>query len=257
MRQQSLKFDNLTVHIVKNEEDMAIAAAKNTGEYLQSLLASQAEVTMVLATGRSQLLFLDQLITSVQLDWSRITLFHLDEYLGIAEEHPGSFRHYLREKVEKRIKPKEFHYLQGDTLQPFLECQRYAQLLQNQPLDLCCLGVGINGHLAFNEPSVANFEDSYWVKLVKLEETTRLAQIQPGIFADLEAVPQYAFTMTIPAIFSAHRLLCLCPKASKAKIIQEMLHNPINSNCPASFLRQHPQAELFLDFASASLLEIE
>jgi glucosamine-6-phosphate deaminase len=118
------------------------------------LLQNQDQVTILLATGNSQLQFLDLLIASQKIDWSRINLLHLDEYLGIEEKNPASFRFYLHERVEKRINPQSFHYLQGDALQPLEECDRYSRLLQKQPIDLCCLGVGINGHLAFNEPQV-------------------------------------------------------------------------------------------------------
>ncbi|HAC64704.1 MAG TPA: glucosamine-6-phosphate deaminase [Cyanothece sp. UBA12306] len=252
--EQQLTVDKLSVSISETEESLAKTSAKIAQEYLETILANKQEAAILLATGNSQLKFLDVLISNAKIDWSRLKLFHLDEYLGISKEHPASFRYYLREKVEKRVNPQVFHYLQGDTLEPVKECDRYTKLLQAQPIDLCCLGIGTNGHLAFNEPRVANFDDPYWVKLVRLEQETRQVQVDQGHFSNLNQVPQYALTVTIPMILLSKKILCLASGISKAKVIKTMLKDDINSACPASILRQHTDATLVLDQASSQLI---
>lgn len=252
--EQQLAVDQLSVYISKTEEILARNSAKIAQEYLENVLENKPEASILLATGNSQLKFLDALISNSKIDWSRLKLFHLDEYLGIDPEHPASFRYYLREKVEKRVEPQVFHYLEGDTLEPLRECDRYTKLLQAQPIDLCCLGIGTNGHLAFNEPSVANFNDPYWVKIVRLEKETRQVQVEQGHFSDFDQVPQYALTVTISMILSCQKILCFASGNNKASIIQRMLKGEINSICPASILRQHSEATLFLDWESAKLL---
>jgi glucosamine-6-phosphate deaminase len=247
--------DHLSVQVYKSEADMAFDVAVIVSKYLQSLLEQQQTVAVVLATGNSQLKFLDALIAVGGVDWSKVTLFHLDEYLGITADHPASFRRYLRERVEKRVIPQKFHYIEGDTLEPLAECDRYTKLLQAQPIDLCCLGVGENGHLAFNDPSVANFQDPYSVKLVKLDSVNRQQQVNTGQFPHIDHVPQYAFTMTLPLICSAKKILCLAPGQRKVQVVKQILHGKIDVTCPASVLRQQPQATLFLDSNSAKLLD--
>ncbi|MEA5532398.1 glucosamine-6-phosphate deaminase [Crocosphaera sp. XPORK-15E] len=251
---QLLMVDSLNTQIYETEEDLSIGAAKIGQEYLENILQNKSEATILLATGNSQLKFLDKLIASQKIDWSRINLFHLDEYLGIDGKDAASFRFYLHERVEKRINPKAFHYLIGDTLEPLDECDRYTELLKKHPIDLCCLGVGVNGHLAFNEPQVANFNDPRWVKIVRLDQQTRWVQVHQGHFQDFERVPKYAVTVTIPTILSAQKIICLATGENKAEIIKEILQGGISKHCPASVLRQHSDATLFLDKESAALL---
>jgi glucosamine-6-phosphate deaminase len=178
----------------------------------------------------------------------------MDEYLGIAATHKASFRRYLRERVEDRIKPRVFHYIQGDALLPAEECERYAQLLDQQVIDLCCLGIGENGHLAFNDPAVANFEEKKAVTIVRLDEKSRRQQVGEGHFVDLDAVPQYALTLTIPRLCSAKQMLCIAPEKRKAQAVKHALQGPISASCPASILRRQSHATLFLDADSAGLL---
>jgi glucosamine-6-phosphate deaminase len=251
---KSFYVDHLSVQIYSSEVEMAENVAKIIHQYLQDLLKTQDTVAILLATGNSQIRFLDSLIALGKIDWSRIILFHLDEYLGITSDHPGSFRRYLRERVEEKISPRAFYYIAGDTLEPIAECDRYTQLLENQPIDLCCLGIGENGHLAFNDPAVADFADNAKVKLVKLDDINRQQQLNTGYFGKLADVPQYAFTVTIPMIGNAKKIICLAPGSKKAQVVKTLLTGDITTNCPASILRQEPQATLFLDVNSASLL---
>ena len=249
---QVIWVDNLSVRIADSMEELTQDVATLAIGYLQSLLARQETVSIILATGNSQLKFLDRIASIANLDWSRIVLFHLDEYLGIKPEHPGSFRYYLRHKVEERVKPRVFNYIQGDAAQPLLECDRYAKLLQQRAIDLCLLGIGDNGHIAFNEPNLADFNDSQVVKLVRLETKTRQQQVNGGYFDSLKAVPNYAYTLTIPTICAAKKIFCLAGGSHKSEVVQKTLKNNISTNFPATILRQQSHATLFCDPNSIS-----
>jgi glucosamine-6-phosphate deaminase len=253
---QSFHIDALTVKIYENPSLLAADAASIAHNYLVSLLAAKDSATILLATGDSQIQFLQQLIDLGGIDWSRIIFFHLDEYLGISGDHPASFCDYLREKVEKLVKSRQFNYLNGDSLLPLAECRRYGKLLQQNAIDLCFLGIGENGHLAFNDPDVADFDDPDAVKLVKLDDRNRQQQYKQGHFPTLAAVPQYAFTVTLPTICQAKKIICLASTLRKATIIEEMLTGAIATHCPASILRKQAQATLFLDRDAASLLTV-
>jgi glucosamine-6-phosphate deaminase len=246
--------DQLPVRVYASQSDMARDAAQMTHAYLRDVLAKQNSAAAILATGNSQIQFLDTLIALGGIDWSKITLFHMDEYLGMDANHSASFRRYLRERVETKVRPRVFHYIQGDTLLPLDECQRYTALLKAQPIDLCCLGIGENGHLAFNDPPVAKFDDPYAIKLVQLDEPCRQQQVKEGHFPNFAAVPQYAFTLTIPALCSAKKMLCVAPEKRKAKAVSDALQGPISTACPASWLRKQPHATLLLDVDSAASL---
>lgn len=251
---RSLVVDSLAVRIHRTPGDLARDAAASTRQYLQEVLARQDTAAMILATGNSQIQTLEALATQGGVDWQRVTMFHLDEYLGIEANHPASFRRFLRERVQTKLRPRTFHFIEGDALLPLNECERYAELLRRQRTDLCLLGIGENGHLAFNDPSVADFNDSRTVKLVKLDADCRQQQVGEGHFPNLEAVPQYAFTLTLPALCAANRMLCLVPDRRKAEAVRAALRGPISTVCPASFLRRQAQCTLLLDADSASLL---
>ena len=254
MHVDSRLVDKLNVRIYATPRDLAGDAARMARQHLQAVLAARGSAAVILATGNSQIEFLEALIALGGVEWSQVTLFHMDEYLGIDASHRGSFRRYMRERVEARVRPGQFHYIEGDAAEPLAECRRYAALLAAQPIDLCCLGIGENGHLAFNDPPVANFEDPHPIKLVKLDDACRQQQVGEGHFPDVAAVPQFAFTLTIPTLCSAQRLLCIVPERRKARAVKEALQGPIQTTCPASFLRRQGHCTLFLDRDSASLL---
>ncbi len=248
------KFDRLVVRVYDNALEMATEAAQWAGEYLRSRIALQGRARAIWATGGSQIQFLEVLTALPEMEWQKVTSFHLDEYLGIDEDHPGSFRRYLRDRLAAKVPFARFHYLEGDSSQPLAECDRYTRLLQEAAIDLCCLGVGENGHLAFNDPGVADPRDPYWVKLVKLDRQNRQQQCDRGDFSHLEAVPTYAFTLTLPAIFAVQTLLCLVSGKHKATIVKRLLAGTISADCPASLLRDRANAILLLDRDAASLL---
>lgn len=253
---KTFQADALAVRVYANQADLARDAARIAQAHLQEAIAVQGSAAVILATGNSQIQFLDELVRLGGVDWPKITLFHMDEYLGIAAGHAASFRRYLRERVEDRVKPRAFHYIEGDTALPLEECERYALLLRAQPIDLCCLGIGENGHLAFNDPPVASFDEDRAVKIVKLDEKSRRQQVNEGHFAQLDAVPQYALTLNIPMLCSAKKMLCIAPEKRKAEAVRNALCGPISTACPASFLRRQAHATLFLDTDSAALLPL-
>jgi glucosamine-6-phosphate deaminase len=246
--------DALQVKVYATPDDLALAAAMEARQALREALAARGTAAAILASATSQIKFLDCLAAGNGVDWAKITLFHLDEYLGLAADHPASFRRFLRQHAAEKLRPRYFHYLEGDALQPLEECERYGRLLKAQPIDLCCLGIGENGHVAFNDPSVADFTDPRVVKIVKLDLKCRMQQVGEGLFPHLPAVPQYALTLTIPELCSAKRMLCVVPEKRKAQAVKDALHGPIQTHCPASVLRKQPHATLFLDVDSASLL---
>ena len=246
--------DKLPVQIYAEQAHLATAAASMVNAYLSRVIETQGSAAVILATGNSQIQFLQQLVALRGVDWSKVTLFHMDEYLGITADHSASFQNYMCNRVERLVSPRAFHFLDGDCLLPLDECQRYSQLLMAQPIDLCCLGVGENGHLAFNDPPVAQINDPHWVKLVKLDDACKMQQVKEGHFPSLQSVPRYALTLTLPALCSAKKMICLSPEKRKAIAIRTALEGPISSSCPASVLRQNPQALLMLDTDSAALL---
>jgi glucosamine-6-phosphate deaminase len=251
---KTLQIDSLPVRIYETQADLAREVARTAHDHLTDVLAQKGSAAVILATGNSQIKFLEQLISLGGIDWSKITLFHMDEYLGIDANHTASFRRYMRERVEARVKPRVFNYIEGDAPLPLDECARYTRLLGAQTIDLCCLGIGENGHLAFNDPPVANFNDPHKVKLVQLDRACREQQVNEGHFPNLAAVPPYAFTLTISALCSAQKMLCIAPEKRKAKAVFDALRGPVSTACPASVLRKQPHATLFLDKDSASLL---
>ncbi len=247
--------DALSVQVFEKPATLSRSVAGDVNAYLLDTLNRQGTARVILATGNSQLQFLEDLAGLGGVDWSKVTLFHMDEYLGVSKEHPACFRRYMYDRVEQKLHPAEFHYLDGDALQPIRECDRYECLLREAPIDLCCLGIGDNGHLAFNDPPVADFGEARLVKIVKLDDVCKTQQVNQGHFADLQAVPAYALTLTVPALCMARKMICLCPGAHKAKPVRAALEGPIDPICPASVLRNQSHAVLCLDAAAAGALD--
>jgi glucosamine-6-phosphate deaminase len=249
----SSQVDRLAIATYSDPTDLVSGAVDRVYQSLQATLQRQGQARVILASGGSQIQFLKAL-TATDLDWSNITCFHLDEYLGLSSNHPASFQHYMQELVADRVLLHQFHYLDSATLQPLQECRRYGELLAAAPIDLCLLGVGDNGHIAFNDPLVADFQDPDPVKIVKLADKSRQQQVDGGFFAAIHEVPQYAMTLTIPSICRSQQIICLALGQRKAAIVQQILQAPIAPTLPATILRQQPQATLLLDQAAAALL---
>jgi glucosamine-6-phosphate deaminase len=252
---RTFRVDALEVRVYADQPALAAAAACEAADCLRAALARLSEARAILASATSQIQFLAALTAAPGLDWSRVTLFHMDEYLGLPADHPASFRRFLREHVAAKIRPRALHLIAGDAPQPLQEIARYTALLEAAPVNLCCLGIGENGHLAFNDPPVADFQDPHTLKLVQLDEACRRQQVGEGCFPSLDAVPRYAYTLTLPALCRAERLICVVPERRKARAVRDALRGPIHEACPASILRRQPHATLFLDADSASLLD--
>jgi glucosamine-6-phosphate deaminase len=246
--------DQLPVRVYAGQPDLAADAARMVQEFLVQCIAERGEARAILATGNSQIRFLEELIKLGGVDWSKVTLFHMDEYMGIKADHKASFRRYMRERVESLVKPKIFHYIEGDADQPLTECTRYADYLQEREIDLCCMGVGENGHIAFNDPHVAEFDDPWAIKLVTLDLACRQQQVNEGHFPNVNDMPQYAYTLTIPTLCAVRKIVCIAPEKRKAQAIHNALKDAVSTHCPASFLRTQQQAVLLLDEDSAALL---
>jgi glucosamine-6-phosphate deaminase len=251
---RSFRVGDLEVQVFQQQAALAETAASLALQALQEALAARGSAAAILASANSQIQFVESLVRHKGLDWSKVTLFHMDEYLGLSDRHPASFRRFMRERIQARLAPGWFHYIAGDAEQPLDECDRYARLLAAQPVDLCCLGIGENGHIAFNDPPVADFSDPRPIKLVRLDEACRRQQVGEGHYASLAEVPQYAFTLTVPTLCSARRMICIVPERRKARAVRDALCGPISPACPASFLRRQAHCILLLDAESASEL---
>jgi glucosamine-6-phosphate deaminase len=186
--------------------------------------------------------------------WRATEVFHMDDYIGFEASHPQSFRRYLQEHFLSTVAVRAFHPIHGEAPDPAAEARRYDRLLRAAPIDIVCLGFGENGHLAFNDPPVADFQDPAWVKLVEIDETCRQQQVNDGCFPTLADVPRQAATITLPVFTHAAMLCGVVPTVRKSRAVRDALLGPIGPQCPASLLRLHPQAHLFLDRDAASLL---
>lgn len=238
---------------VQDHEKLAQAAANDVEKRLEKAISGRGMAHLILATGNSQLKFLASL-RKTKIQWNKVIVFHLDEYLGLDQKHPASFRNYLRSNIIDAVKPHRFYPLDADREDLDQMIKEYDGLLRKYPVDVACIGIGENGHLAFNDPGVADFNDKKLIKEVLLDRDCRLQQLNEGWFEDMDAVPKKAITLTIPAIMNAKHINCFVPDDRKAKAVKNALEGDIVASCPASVLRKHPSVHLFLDPPAASLL---
>jgi glucosamine-6-phosphate deaminase len=246
--------DRLAVEIRPTRGDLGRVAAAAAAEYLRLCIASRGAARVVFACAPSQDEFLASLADDLTnpVDWGRVTAFHMDEYVGFGGDHPQSFQHYLREHLLSRVEVAAFHPLSAAEEDCAEVCARYAELLSELPIDLVCMGVGENGHIAFNDPPFADIDDPARVKMVTLAGECIQQQVNDGCFRSVADVPKHALTLTVPVFRSAQHLSIHVPGARKAAAVRAMLEGPIGASCPASILRLHPNATLYLDPASAS-----
>lgn len=248
------QVDRLKVEVYPDRVSAGRAAAEAAAQAMQRLAYELDWLGVVFATGASQLEMLRALTALPGLPWSRIVGFHLDEYVGLDEHHLASFRRYLRENLTSRVSMRAFHEIDGSSPDPAAVSRDYAEKLRGAAPRLCLLGIGENGHLAFNEPAEADFADPLDVKIVTLDAACRLQQTAEGWFGSILEVPANAITVTIPAIFRIPRLILSVPGERKAEIMRRVLTAPIAPECPATILRNHPDATVYLDPDSAALL---
>jgi glucosamine-6-phosphate deaminase len=252
-RIRAFKVGDLPIDVFSNVDDMSEAAAIFAAKTIGEAIAERGVANLILATGNSQLGFLRRL-RQAPVDWPAVNVFHMDEYLGLKPGHRAGFPLFLRENIVNHVPVGAFYPVPSRPSDVELACRGYELLLRAHPADLCVLGIGENGHIAFNDPPLADFADPVWVKVVELEARSRHQQVGEGHFSSLEEVPTHAITLTIPALRSARQMLCLAPELRKAEAVRAALLGPISASCPASILRETPHARLFLDAESASLL---
>jgi glucosamine-6-phosphate deaminase len=238
------------VEVYEARAPMGAAAAAQVADRINQLLDQQPFVNIVFAAAPSQNEFLTALRTA-EVGWQRIRAFHMDEYIGLDLDATQGFGHYLREMLFDKVPLAAVYYINGNAADCELECQRYSDLLQRFPTDIVCMGIGENGHIAFNDPPVADFNDPLRVKPVVLDPVCRQQQVNDGCFSTLDAVPLRALTLTIPALIAAKFLYCIVPGSSKATAVFSTLNKEIREEYPATIIRTHPHAVLFLDKASA------
>lgn len=247
------RYDDLPTSVYVTNEALGAAAAAEAEAILRAALADRGEANIIVATGNSQLTFLEALRVK-PIDWSKVNVFHMDEYLGLEPTHPASFPAFLRRHFLANITPKAFFPVVSHNRFPEDVCQEYAAALRAHPADLCALGIGENGHLAFNDPPFAEFNDPAWVKVIRLAEASRKQQVGEGHFKSIAEVPTHAITLTIPALLAAKRVLAIVPEARKADAVYCSLRGPISEDCPGSILRRTAHAQLLLDRESAARL---
>jgi glucosamine-6-phosphate deaminase len=243
----------VNLRVFESKQAMADAAAADAATAIRAAIAARGRACIVAATGASQFEFLDALVTAPGIDWARTVFFHLDEYVGLPRKHPASFRNYLASRIVERVHPGVFHMLEGDAPDPEAECRRVGELIARERVDVSFVGIGENGHLAFNDPP-ADFEVDRPYLVVDLDERCRRQQLGEGWFARLEDVPTRAISMSIRQVLRTAKILCIVPDGRKAEAVQKTVEMDVSPWRPASVLQTHPDTTLYLDRDSASLL---
>jgi glucosamine-6-phosphate deaminase len=247
--------DNLNVRVYPTREQMGKACAMEAGEKLRQLLTEKESASIIFASAPSQLEMLASLREEEGIDWNRVYAFHMDEYIGLPADAPQSFGNYLRLRFFTKLPFREVFYIDGNAPNAVAECERYSALLREHPVDISFVGIGENGHLAFNDPYLADFDDPLLVKInTNLDALCRQQQLTDGWFKTLGDVPEQAITITLPALTAARFVYAVVPGATKQLIIKKCLEEPISTSCPASIIRRHEAAQLYLDVDSAALI---
>jgi len=250
----SFKINHLNISVYESRQQMGAAAAAAVATEIRRLIAEQGRAAGIFASAPSQNDFLETLANTEGIEWTRVIGFHLNEYLGMEEGAPQSSRKYLLDRLVMRVPMAEFHGLRGEAANPEAVCANYAAKLKSRPPDFAVLGIGENGHLAFIDPLVCDFHDAAAVRIVELDEACRQRQVNDGAFARLEDVPRRALSLTIPTIMACERLFVIVPGGRQQQAVRDAIESAITESCPASILRTHPNAHLFLDREAAALL---
>ncbi len=246
--------DKLKVNVYENRTLMGEAAAKDIKERIISLLSKKPEINMIFAAAPSQNDVLKALVEDKEIEWNRVNAYHMDEYIGLDKDAPQGFGNFLKAHIFGLVPFKSVNYIDISTTNPEKEAERYGKLLLDNPTDIVIMGIGENGHIAFNDPPVANFKDDKVVKPVKLDEICRQQQVNDGCFKTIGDVPTHAMTLTVPTLVKAPYLFCIVPAPTKANAVYETLNGSIDEHCPASILRLQDNAILYLDDQSSKLL---
>lgn len=249
-----LKRLGYEMRVYETRQEMGREAARSVSVTVQKLLQEQETVRMIFAAAPSQNEFLECFASDEEIDFRRIEAFHMDEYIGLAHDAPQGFGNFLRTRLFEKVPFKRVNYLDGNAAEPSKECERYAALLNEAPIDIVCMGIGENGHIAFNDPHVADIKDTWDVKMVQLDETCRMQQVHDGCFGQIQEVPETAFTLTVPRLCKARYHFCIVPGMTKSQAVYQTVYGPIVNSCPASALRLCKCAIMFLDKAGAMRL---
>ena len=244
---KSYKVDKLNVAIYENRTLMGEAAARDIKAKIAQLLSQKQEINMIFAAAPSQNDVLKALVEDKEIEWNRVNAYHMDEYIGLDKDAPQGFGNFLKAHIFSLVPFKSVNYIDISTTNPEEEAERYGKLLDENPTDIVIMGIGENGHIAFNDPPVADFNDKKTVKPVKLDEVCRQQQVNDGCFATINDVPTHAMTLTVPTLVRAPYLFCIVPAPTKAKAVYETLNGNVDEHCPASILRTHENAKLYLD----------
>ena len=247
-------YGKLPIAVYESNDAMGLAAALDAREIINEAIGERGIANIIIATGNSQLTFLHALRDLDGIDWSKVNVFHMDEYVGIDPNHKASFPLFLRKHIIDAVKPGAFYPVPGQADDPEQACREYEALLKKYPADMVALGFGENGHIAFNDPPFALFDDPVWVKVIELAEASRRQQVGEGHFGSLDEVPRQAITLTIPALLSPKHMLCIVPESRKAEAVRACLTGPVSESCPGSILREVDNARLYLDPDSAANL---
>lgn len=251
---ETYAYGDREARIYDTTQAMGAAAAEAAAGVIRRALEARGRARIMIGTGNSQEAMVGALTGRDDLDWSQVEVFHMDEYIGIPADHSASFRRWLKTRVADRVQPAAMHYIAGDAPDIDAEIARYTARLLEAPVDLTFIGFGENGHIAFNDPHVADFDDPATLKAVDLDEACRRQQVGEGHFPDLDSVPTHAVTVTCSGLFRALHWVGVVPERRKAEAVRRALTGPISPDCPGSLIRRHPNARLFLDRESASLL---
>ena len=248
------KKDNLTVKVYDTRSDMGLAAGKEIADCIKELLKTKDELNMTFAAAPSQNEVLEYLANDKTIPWEKINAYHMDEYVGIDKTAPQGFAMFLKNALFNKVPFKTVNTLDS-TADPDVEAERYSKLLKENPVDIVCMGIGENGHIAFNDPHVADFNDSKLVKKVDLDDVCRMQQVHDGCFATLDDVPKYALTLTVPALAAGKYQFCVVPAATKANAVKNTVYGEISEVCPATILRKLDNAILYCDSDSGKFVE--
>lgn len=248
-----MQFDEITLSVFPDRSDMGVASAHEAADYVLDLLKRKETIRCIFAAAPSQSDFLDRFFSDERIDFSRIEAFHMDEYIGLPSDDPRSFSSFLKEYFNS-VKLKAVHYINGMSVNPSEECERYGKELISEKIDIVFMGIGENGHIAFNDPAVADFNDSKIMKPVELDLTCRNQQVRDGCFKTLDEVPNMALTLTIPTLMSADKHFCFVPTKAKAQALAETILGEISERCPATALRNKPGVMIYVDEPCFSIL---
>lgn len=252
---KNFKKDLLSVNIYDTRAEMGEAAARDIKNCILALLNKKESINMIFAAAPSQNEVLAFLALDREIPWNRVNAFHMDEYIGLSSDAPQGFGNFLKAHIFALADFKSVNYIDISALDADKECERYAALLKQYPTDIVVMGIGENGHIAFNDPPVADFKDKKAVKAVTLDEICRNQQVNDGCFNKIEEVPKTAITLTVPTLFAGDYLFCIVPAKTKAKAVRATLNDDINEKCPATILRRHKNAVLYLDSDSSSIVQ--